>query len=206
MSTPIADPLAAALFSKAQAGILGLLYARPDESFYLRQLAALTGLGLGQAQRELAALENAGILRRTLVGRHVFFQANADCPIFSELRSIVTKTVAATAVVRAALLPLAARIAMAFIFGSVARNEERKASDLDLLVVGSVSLQDVVTALKPAERHLGREINPVVYPPREFTDKLARRHHFLTNVVQGDKLFVIGGAHELAGLSPERLD
>jgi predicted nucleotidyltransferase len=201
-----ADILADALFTRAQAALLGLFYSHPDEAFYLRQVIERTRLGVGHAQRELARLSAAGVLERTLVGRHVFFQAARACPIYEELRSIVGKTVGAASVIRQSLERLADRITVAFIFGSVAAGTERKAGDVDLMIVGSVGLQQVVDALKPAEMKLAREINPVVYPEKEFRDKLARHQHFLSSVMKANKRFVLGEGHELAGLCEERLD
>src|SRR5215216_4972474 len=124
------ETLASALFAKSQAAILGLLYGHPDEAFYLRKVARLTGLAVGQIQRELNHLAMAGIILRTQRDRHVYFQANAGCPIFPELRAIILKTVGAAEVLRGALAALQARIDAAFIYGSVARGGENASSDL----------------------------------------------------------------------------
>jgi len=201
----MSDPLVSAILTKAQAGVLGLLFSRPDESFYLRQVAQLSGLGLGHIQRELARLSEAGIIQRSRVGRHVFFQADPRCPVYQELRSIISKTVGAVSIIREALAPLSARIVVAFIFGSVARSQERKASDVDLMVIGSADFREVCALIGPAEKKLFREINPAVYSPEEFCDRIYQNHHFLTRVVNDQKLFVIGDEHELSSLSPKCL-
>jgi predicted nucleotidyltransferase len=198
---PSSIPLTEALFPKARNAILGLLFGHPDEAYYLRQVARVTGLSVGNVQREVRRLTQAGIIRRFERGMHVYFQADADCPIYEELRAIVTKTVGAAEVVRDALRPLADRIACAFLFGSVARGQEDKASDIDLMVIGDATFGDVVHALHDAESALNREINPTVYPPAEFKAKLAGRHHFLTSVLKGVKLFVVGGDDELTKLA-----
>jgi uncharacterized protein len=200
------DPLAAALFTKAQAAVLGLLLSHPDESFYLRQIVQVTGLGVGHCQRELQRLSNSGILRRTLQGRHVFFRANPESPIFADLRNVVMKTLGPAVLLRDALQPLQAKIRIAFIFGSVARGQEGHASDLDLFVVGAVSLGQIVEALRQTEGQLRRPINPTIYPAAEFRAKLRAGSHFLQTVMAGEKIFVFGDAHELGTLSSQRLD
>jgi predicted nucleotidyltransferase len=106
---------------------------------------------------------------------------------------------------REALTPLASRIKVAFIYGSVARFRQKSGSDVDLLVVGQVSFGDVVSALGAAQELLHREINPTVYSPAEFRSKLKAHHHFLSGVRRNEKLFVIGDEHGLAGLGPVRL-
>lgn len=177
--------------------ILATLYGRPDEEFYLRELARVTATTASSLQRDLAALVGAGIVLRALRGRQVYFRANRACPVFDELRGLVVKTFGVADVLKQALQPLSDGIEAAFVYGSVARGEERAASDIDLFVVGEVSFGDVVEALAPAQRKLGREINPMVFPPVEFADEAHEGNHFVTTVLAEKKLFVIGGANEL---------
>ena len=111
------------------------------------------------------------------------------------------KTIGVADVLRQVLLPLRERIAVAFIFGSVARREERSASDVDLLVIGEVSLADVVDVIRDAEQSIGRPVNPTVYPREEFAAKLKAGHHFVRKVAEGEKLMLIGDESDVAALS-----
>lgn len=188
------------LFGQSRRSILGLLYGHADQEFYLRDLVRRAGTALGATQRELKQLADAGIVLRVQRGHQVYYQANRDNPIFAELKSILTKTVGAHDVVKDALMPLADRIRLAFIYGSVARQEERASSDIDLMVVGETGFNDVVSALGAAEKLLGREINPTVYSVREFCAKRKAKNHFLSTVLRQEKIFVIGDQHELARL------
>src|SRR5262249_28097388 len=163
-----------------------------DETYYLRQLARHTGTAVGALQRELEQLTAAGLVRRTVQGRQVYFQANRDAPIFPELLGLFAKTAGLAGVIREALAPLVARVRVAWIVGSAARGELRASSDIDLLVVGDPSFQEVVEALTGAQQRLGREINPSVYPPDEVRTKLRARHHFLTAVLSEPRMYVIG--------------
>ncbi len=199
------DLLGATLFARNRRAVLALLYGHPDEEFYLRQVIRTSGGGVGGVQRELDRLTRAGILRRTVRGKQVFFQANPDCPVFEEIKGLVTKTAGAADVLRSALAPLADRIRIAFIFGSVARGQQRAQSDVDLLVVGEVAFGEVVAALADAQARLRREVNPTVYPPKEFSRKLSEGHHFLRTVVKREKVFLIGDPRELARLAEKRL-
>jgi predicted nucleotidyltransferase len=199
------DSLSAALFGKTRRAVLSLLYSHADEAFYLRQLARAAGVGLGAVQREVKRLSEAGILQRTGRGQLVYYQANPQRPLFAELRSLVVKTSGVGDVLRSALTPLSSRVRVAFIYGSVARGAERRDSDVDVMVVGDVTFGEVVSALRPAQETLGREINPTVYPPGEFRSKLRANHHFLKSVVRGTRLFLIGDECELASVAGKRL-
>lgn len=199
------NSISAALFSKNRQIILGLLFGHPDQSFYLRQIVRACGGGVGAVQRELKQLARAGIVRRTTRDRLVYFQADESCPIFGELKSIVVKTSGVADVLRMALAPLAGRITASFVFGSVARAEQRRGSDIDLAVVGEVTFAEVVGALADAQQSLHREVNPVVYSREEFRSKVLGGHHFLQNILKRDKVFLIGDEHELKRLAPEHL-
>jgi uncharacterized protein len=206
MSTHIpANPLSETLFSKNRRAVLGLLYGRPDQSFYLRQIVRLSHGGHGAVQRELKSLSEAGILRRTIRDKQVYFQANSECPVFEELKSLIVKTAGAADVLKAALAPLGDRIQFAFIFGSVASAKQKAESDVDVLVVGDVTFREVVVALSEAQLQLGREVNPTAYAADEFRSRLSARHHFLTRVLKKEKVFLIGDERELERLAEKRV-
>jgi len=198
------EPSSSALFGKTRRAVLGLLYGHPDESFYLRQVIRAVGVGLGATQRELKRLSKAGIVHRVVRGHQVFYQANRGSPIFAELQGLVIKTTGVAEVLRLALAPLGERIAVAFIFGSFVCGEVGRGSDVDLLVVGDVTFGEVVSALSPAQEQIGRELNPVVYPPAEFRRKILSDHHFLRAVASGPKIFLIGDEHALRALTALR--
>jgi predicted nucleotidyltransferase len=150
-------------------------------------------------------LSDVGIIRRIVRGRQVYYQANPECPVFEELRSLVVKTAGVAEVLRAALTPLADRVAVAFVYGSMASGKERRGSDVDILVIGDVTFSETVQALGRTQETLRREINPTVYPSREFRAKLRKGHHFLKAVLEEEKIFLIGNVRELARLVGKRL-
>ncbi len=199
------DMIAAALFGKASRAILSLLFTRTDEQLYLRQIVRSCGTGHGAVQRALKRLSEAGIITRRTQGRQVYFQANAACPVFEELKGIIVKTAGVADVLKAALASLAKRIRVAFVYGSIATGREKRGSDVDVMVVGEVSFAEVVSALDPAQKTLGREINPTIYSPDEFAAKLSGGHHFLKRVAGEKRIFLIGDEDEFARLAGKRL-
>lgn len=189
------------LFGKTRQALLAQIYGRADEEHLQENLIRLVGLGRGSVQRELEFLTQAAVVRRMVRGRQVYFQANADCPIYDELRGLVVKTVGVADALRSALASFADRIRVAFVYGSVAKGVERSASDVDLMIIGDTSFADISEALSPAQKAIGREVNPSVYSPADFRAKLAARHHFLSSVMKGKKIFLVGDARELARLA-----
>ena len=189
------------LFGKTRQRLLALLYRRADQEHLQERLIQLAGLGRGTVQRELAFLARAQVVRRLVRGRQVYFQANRESPIYGELRGLVLKTAGLADALRAGLAPLAGGLRVAFIYGSIAKGTERRASDVGVMLIGDVSFAQASDALGRAQEALGREINPSVYAAADFRGKLAARHHFLRTVLAGEKIFLIGEERELARLA-----
>jgi predicted nucleotidyltransferase len=178
------------LFPGVRQGVLTATMTRPDKWWYLSELADFLHTRPSSLQRELAALVESGILEQRRDGRRTYFKAETRSPIFRVLRNIFEKTVGLIPILRILLRPFGDKIACAFVYGSVARREERVTSDVDLMVIGDVGLADLSAALLKAERRLGREINVTNYSFDEFRKKAAQGDHFLTTVLNGSLQFV----------------
>lgn len=192
--------IASALFTVTQQRVLGLLYGQPERSFHVRDIIRQTRLGRGTVQRLLEKLDASGIVQREVKGRQVFYSANSECPVFAELRGLISKTSGIADQIAAALQPLARSIKVAFIYGSVARGKERADSDIDLMVIGAVSLRQLAPHINELQSTLNRAINPVTYSPAEYSEKLRDGHHFLTSLQSEPKIFLIGGKDEFSRL------
>jgi predicted nucleotidyltransferase len=185
--------LADALFPSTRQRILAALFGHPHRSFYTSELIALTRAGSGAVQRELADMTQVGLLTCTKVGHQKHYQANAASPVFTELRSLVLKTVGMADVLRAALSPVAAQIALAFVFGSIAKQQDSAQSDVDVLIVSDgLGYGEVFAALEPASQSLGRAINPVLYTAADFQARQRNDHAFINRVLQQPKIWLIG--------------
>jgi len=184
------------LFGQTRGRILTTLYGMPDNAFFIRQIARSIDVSVGTVQRELATLAGVGLILRTHNGNQVFYQANRDHPAFAELHALLAKTTGVFHLLTAALSPLAERIEFAFVYGSFARGDENAASDIDLMVIGEVGLDELLDHLTPLERTLGRPLNPTVYSRKELRAKLKAENHFLTAIQKGQNAFLIGDQHE----------
>lgn len=188
-TTSVAD----ALFSKVRQRVLAVLFGAPDRSFYTNEVIGLAHSGAGAVQRELADLAAAGLVSVRKQGNQKHFQANATSPVFAELRSLVLKTSGLADVLRAALLPLAPQIAVAFVFGSMAKQQDTVASDVDLLVVSdTLGYGDVFGALEAASQTLGRTINPALYSAADFQARQLGDNAYINRVMQQPKIWLIG--------------
>jgi predicted nucleotidyltransferase len=190
--------LANALFPQVRQRVLAVLFGTPDRSFYANEVISLAQSGTGAVQRELAGLSEAGLLTVSKQGNQKHYQANADAPVFAELRGLVLKTMGVADVLRTALAPLAAQIVQAFIYGSVARQQDTAHSDVDLMVVStSLGYGELFAALEAATQTLGRSINPTLYTPEDIAKRIQQDNAFVTRVLQQPTVWLIGKQEQL---------
>ena len=188
---PIA--IADALFTRTQQRVLGLLYGNPARSFYSNEIVRLSGVGIGTVHRELARLLASGLVTAGLIGNQKHYQANRAAPVFEELRGLALKTFGVADVLRAALAPLAPRIRVAFVHGPVAAGADAAAADVDVMVLSDyLAYGEVIAAFAPAERSLGRGVNPSIYGRVEFVRRASEEGGFLARVLNGPRILLIG--------------
>lgn len=188
-----------ALFSNTRQRILGFLFGQPNRRFYANQLIALTESGSGAVQRELRRLTDSGLVTMTRADGRTYFQANPQAPLFAELRSIMLKTVGLAEPIKSALSRLSPRIRLAALYGSIARRTDSAQSDIDLLVVSDdLTLEALYAAIAIAERKLARKINVTLYTEDEYRIRRMDRTSFLSRVLAGEHIPLIGSSHGTA--------
>ena len=191
--------IATALFSDSQSRVFRWLFGQPEREFHLSELRRLTGLGSASLQRELNRLYEAGLVRSDRVGNLRRFQANANSPVYAELVALTRKTLGVQPMLRDALLPLAADLQAAWIYGSVAKQTDTAQSDIDVMLVGkNLLLGKVLELLVPLETQLGRKINPTCFTPAEFKRRRAQPDSFVNRVLAQPILPLTGDALEPA--------
>lgn len=202
MRTKQVPGLAGVLFGKSMRAVLAQLYGRPDRRFYVREIARAAGIPPSSLQRDLAALTRAGVIERREDGRQVYYQANADNPIFSELKGIVTKTFGVADFVRRVLRPHERHIRAAFIYGSVAKGTEAPGSDVDLFVIGDLPPSEISIDLNKIMLDLRRRVSLTAYSVEEFVRLRSEENHFVTRVLEGPVIWLIGNRETVDALRP----
>lgn len=173
-----------ALFSKTQQKVFGLLFGKPDQSFFTNEIIRWVGLGKGTVMRELERMLSAGLIVQTQKGNQNHYQANPQCPIYPDLLAIVRKTFGIGDAIKTALVPIEQHITQGFIYGSIAKGEATASSDIDLMLVGDdLSYSQIMELLNPVEEVLARTINPTLYSSQDFASKLSTSNHFLQRVM-----------------------
>jgi predicted nucleotidyltransferase len=184
--------------SKARIEVLKLLLLNQAKTFYLREIAAKTGLPIQAIQREAARLLKIGLLGKSVSGNRTYYQVNKDCPIYPDLKAIILKSTGISYSLKQHLNSINPDdIRIAFIYGSYARNTENINSDIDLLIIGKLSGRKASSILSPAKAELKREINFNIYSEQEFKSRIRRKDHFISGILKEPKIYLIGNDNDL---------
>lgn len=185
---------------------LALLLLQPQRRLHVREIARLTGTVAGTMNKELGRLQKAGLLEKHRVGNQLQFCANLQHPVFPELSALLRKTIGLADVLTLALTPVVDRITVAFVFGSIAESSDTAASDVDVMIIGSIDFSEAVNLLYDAQTTLQREINPKIFTVEEWQARLSAESSFVLDVLSKPKLFLIGAQRDLDQLAESGQD
>jgi DNA-binding transcriptional ArsR family regulator len=192
------NTLAELLSSRVKAEIFRLLFGVVPRELHVREIERQSGLADATVRQELRRLSRLGVVESRRDGNRTYYRANIRHPLYPDIRSLTLKTNGLVGVLREALAHPGIRLA--FVFGSVAAGAEKAESDIDLMVIGAVSLRQLSKLLSGVSAKVGREINPHVFTVEEFVRRKKARDHFVGTVSGAPKLFVIGSEDELEAM------
>jgi DNA-binding transcriptional ArsR family regulator len=190
--------LAEILSSRVRAEIFRLLFGVNEVELHVREIERRSGLNISTVRQELEKLERLDLVIARRDGNRLYYRANRDHPLFSDIHNLVVKTSGLVDILREAVDKEGVKIA--FVFGSIAGNQADAGSDVDLMVIGDVGLRTLSGWLTGISDKIEREVNPHVLSEEEFARKKQSKDHFLFNVLSSPKLFIRGSEDELAGL------
>ena len=194
------------LLGQTRSAVLSALLLHPERAVHVRELARLTGASPGSLHRELRALADWGLLQRHEQGHQVLYQANTQHPVFADLAALLRKTTGLADVLRAALTPLGDAVTLAFVYGSMAAGTAGPASDVDVMLLGSLSFADAVRALAPTAAVLGREVNPTPMTVQDFAHKCAAGDGFAASVARSPRIWLKGDERAFAAIAQPSID
>jgi predicted nucleotidyltransferase len=177
-----------------------MLFGVNGEALHMREIERRSGLSIGTIQQEVKKLLRLNLIIKRKDGNRIYYQANKEHPLFAEIRSLVLKTVGLVDFFRKAL-EADPNIKLAFVFGSIARQEEKDKSDVDLMIIGDIGMRQLTALLSGVSGQVGREINPHALSIKEFLKRKKAKDHFLIQVLESPKLFIIGNENDLTELA-----
>ena len=186
----------ALISSNIRIALLKILALNPDNAFNINELSRRTQFSLRGVEKELKNLLSGGILKREIIGNQHRYQLDPRCPILQEIKGIIIKTVGVVELIKNALKSVEKDITKAFIFGSFASGDYGYESDVDLFMVTGLTGLKVAGLIGDLQNEIGRAINVSQFRPEEFDRRKQNNDHFLSQVLNGPKIYIIGQSDE----------
>ena len=186
--------LAKLFTSNTRAEVMRILFDGEGKEHYLREIEKITNIQINSLQKEVKHLVSIDLIKARKDGNRIYYKANVEHPIYSDLVSIVEKTVGVVSLLKERLKD--SKIQCAFLFGSMAKNKEKASSDIDLIIVGDLGMRNLTKLLSGLQEQLGREINPHIFTKDEFKKRIKSKDHFVTSVLKDQIKPIIGDINE----------
>ena len=175
------------IFSKSRAAVFSVLFVRILPQLHLREISRRTGFAVRTVQCELQRLVDCELVIESADGNRKLFRANRDHPIFEEIVRIIEKTVGIEQKLRNVFAGLD-EVESAWIFGSYASGRMKPGSDIDVLIVGDLTLRQAAKILKSISETSGHECNPKIYTRDEYERARAESDGFLERILREPKI------------------
>jgi len=185
--------------SQTRIKLINILFYKPDEIYFVRQLVRLTGEEINSVRRELENLKKAGIIEFEWRSNKLFYWANKTSPLFYDLLVLANKNSGLGLKLQNKNESLG-NIKLVLYNYKFAVNDHRNPDQIDLIIVGDVSLKEVATFLDQEEEERGHEINYMVMDKSEFQLRKQKRDQFIVDFFLNCPVVIIGSSSEIANI------
>ncbi|WKZ30817.1 MAG: hypothetical protein QY318_03130 [Candidatus Dojkabacteria bacterium] len=182
--------------SKVRIKMLDHFLSNPSEEYHVRGLVRLLDEEINAVRRELQNLERCKLLHSQRRGNKLYYKLTPENIIVADLRALIYKDRADVQKVAAALLTIEG-IKAAFLTENYINNSHDAEYDIDLFVLGKVSVDKFTTEMKKLEKELEREFRMTLFTPEDLEFQHKKRDAFLLNVLRKDRIMLIGSEKDL---------
>jgi len=177
--------------SRAKDKIITLLYSNPKTQYHMRQIERLVKERINSVREALLSLTADTFVNQERRGHKTFFQANKDGLYYDEVLRMVAKTTGLGKRIIKEKMRLG-KIKTAFLTSNFYTFADHNENEVDLFVVGNVSLAELAKICAEEGERLKREINYSVMTPDEYNFRQKNKDPFLNKILQKNRLILIG--------------
>lgn len=182
--------------SKSRVKLLSVFLIDPSQMYHVRELVRRTEDEINAVRRELAYLENKGILDREPRANRVYYSLSKNYPFYFDLLNMGAKTIGLGYELLKNRAKLG-RIKYAMFSGKFARRLPKAPDSVDLLLIGTIVLPELALIIKSEEKRLGNEINYTIMSEEEFDFRKKRTDPFIMGILNDSRVMMIGDEESL---------
>jgi len=187
------------LVSQTRLKLINVLFYKPKEIYYVRQLVRLVDEEINSVRRELENLKKAGLVDSEWRGNRLYYWADQQSPLFFNLLLIANQSSGLGLKLQNKNETLGS-IKMVFYNYKFIVGNKKDPDDIDLIIVGDVSLREIENFIKQEEENRGHEINYMVMGKGEFLLRRQKRDQFIVDFFLNSPVVIIGSSQEITNL------
>lgn len=155
--------------SKTRIKLLLKFFLNSNTSSYLRSLESEFGDSSNGIRVELNRFEKAGMLTSSLEGNKKLFQANTKHPLYQEIHNIILKYLGFDKIIENVISRLG-NLTQVFVSGAFAQGKNSQI--IDLIFVGAIDQNYLITLIEKVEPLIKRKIRYVIYSDSKSMDSV----------------------------------
>jgi DNA-binding transcriptional ArsR family regulator len=194
-----ANSLKKLFVSSTRRKLIQILFQDPQEMYYVRQLVRMSKEEINSVRRELDNLKQADLIRSEVRGNRLYYSVNLNSEIFPELVSLSSKM---SLLARSILDKKNLIGKIKWVLGSpqFIAHLPPTPSQVDLIIIGQISLKEIASIIKQEEERQAREINYMVMDKSELKLRKTKRDPFIVDFFLNCPQIIIGNALELSAI------
>jgi len=185
--------------SEVRVNILKTMLPQPEKSYHVRALVRAVDTEINAVRRELARLQDIGLLRSRPSGNRLYYSVDTGSPYYPELLSLIAKEEGLGAEIIKSTKKLG-NVKYAILSRAFSRGENRSVLDVDLFLVGEVDLDVLHEVVARYQDKLGHEINYSVMDPEEFEHRKRANDQFVVRIMSQSRTMLIGDEEEFSSM------
>ena len=162
-----------------QLKVLSLFLENPHSSYYLRESARILNMDPMTVKRALDFLLKDDLLIRTKEKNRILYKANVENPALRHIKISYNLSWLREKNTVDFILKQMKSVSSIVLFGSFAKGENDKESDVDILTI-SLSKNKPIAKLA---KHLGRDTNLVDFTPAQWSNQAKNNKAFYLDVI-----------------------
>jgi len=182
--------------SKVRIKLLKIFLEKPEEEHHVRKLVRMTEEEINAVRRELKNLENVGLLISQPKLNKLVYRINNYCPFIPELRNLLRKdsNIARMLVDLAKSLP---KISVVILTSNYLTGDERNKMDVDVLFIGNPDIPTLTAKMSEIEKEESKQVRYTIISDEDFAFRKKNRDSFLLNIINSDKILLVGKEADL---------
>ncbi|BAI62276.1 conserved hypothetical protein [Methanocella paludicola SANAE] len=166
-----------AIIAKNSFKILNIFLFKPDVQIHQNEVIRMSGLSKNTVMKLLDLFTREGLLKESRKGNLKLFSLVEGHPVVKQLKILVN-----VSELNEILKRFAGKGFETYLFGSAARGEDTEKSDIDLLIIGKISNDDLADITAGITNAINREVNPIIKTPYEYSTLYKTDKAFFVNL------------------------